>query len=125
MVVDSSALLAVLFEEPPAQWVSEQLQAHQDDLLMSTVNLTECLILLGDRKPALLDDLTERILRSGIRFIPPTVEHAREAAAARLRFPLNLGDCFAYALARSEGTAVLTTDRDFSRLDVEALLPPV
>jgi ribonuclease VapC len=91
---------------------------------MSTVNLTETLILLRDRQPQLYDDLEEAVWTCGVRFVPPTFEHARAAAAARLRFPLNLGDCFAYALAVVEGTPVLTLDRAFARVDVPVLLPP-
>lgn len=40
------------------------------------------------------------------------------AARARLTFPLNLGDCFAYALARAEQCPILTLDEDFRAVDV-------
>ena len=59
-----------------------------------------------------------------IRFIPPDREQAELAAEARLRFPLNFGDCFAYALARSTGLPPLTLDSDFRALDVPVILPP-
>ena len=90
---------------------------------MSTVNLTECLILLKDRQPTLYEELECGILASGIRFVAPDVEQALVAAAARLRYPLNLGDCFAYALARSEGSAILAVDRDFRTVDLPVVLP--
>jgi ribonuclease VapC len=124
MVVDTSVLLCVLFDEPRASWAVERLEESAGALRMSTVNLTETLILLRDRQPQRADALEEMILGSGIRFVPPTLEHARVAAAARLRFPLNLGDCFAYALAVSEGTPLLTLDADFARVDVPVVLPP-
>ena len=54
------------------------------------------------------------MLASGIRFVPPTIEDARHAAHARLHFPLNLGDCFAYALSVSQDAAILTLDDDFA-----------
>lgn len=123
MVVDTSALLAVLFEEPGADWVTAQFVANAAELRMSTVNLTETLIQLRDRQPQLADGLEAEILDSDIRFIPPDIEHSRLAAAARLRFPLNLGDCFAYALGVLEGVPILTLDNDFRRLDHPVVMP--
>jgi uncharacterized protein with PIN domain len=46
------------------------------------------------------------------------------AAAARLKFPLNLGDCFAYALSAIENQPILTLDEDFRRCDRPLLIPP-
>lgn len=123
MVVDASALLAVLFGEPEAEWIADQMSQHAGELRMSTVNLAETLIRLRDRQPQLYDHLETEVLESGIRFVPPDQEQARLAAAARLQYPINLGDCFAYALARAEGCAILTTDRDFRRFE-NAILPP-
>ncbi len=96
---------------------------HAKQLAMSTVNLSEALILIRDRQPQLYPELERRILASSIRFVPPTVEHARIASSARLRFPLNLGECFAYALAWSEGLPILTLDSDFARTDLTVEMP--
>jgi len=123
LVVDTSALLAVLFNERHGPWIADQLQRNAGSLRMSTVNLAEALILIQDRQPQLFRQLRISILGSPIRFVPPSVEHAETAAAARLRYPLNLGDCFAYALARHEGTPVLTLDPDFRRVDIPVVLP--
>ena len=90
---------------------------------MSTVNLTETLIRLRDRQPDRFAQLESRLLNSGIRFVPPDVEQARIAGDARLRYPINLGDCFAYALARVEKRAILTLDSDFRCLDVPVIMP--
>ncbi len=90
---------------------------------MSTVNLTEVLIRLRDRQPEQAAELEERILTSGIRFVAPDVEQARIAAEARLLYPLNLGDCFAYALAAAENCPLLTLDRDFRSLPCEVVIP--
>lgn len=123
MVVDTSILLAVLFDEPHADWAVARLEEHAPDLRMSTVNLAETLIRLRDRQPQLADALEEDLLASGIRFVAPDVEQARTASSARLRFPLNLGDCFAYALAFAEGCPILTLDEDFRRLGHPVVLP--
>lgn len=124
MVVDTSILLAVLFGEPEGGWAADRLNENAGALRMSTVNLAETLILLRDRQPARYEELEADVLDSGIRFVPPDVEQARIASEARLRLPLNLGDCFAYALARVEGVPLLTLDRDFRRVDVPVQLPP-
>ena len=52
MAVDTSAILAICFNEPDAAWASEQMNADAGQLLMSTVNLAEALIRIRDRQPA-------------------------------------------------------------------------
>jgi ribonuclease VapC len=123
VVVDTSVLLAVLFAEPHAEWAADHLNRSAGDLRMSTVNLAETLVRLRDRQPQLADELEDRVLASGIRFVPVDLTQARIAAAARLRFPVNLGDCFAYALATVEHCPILTLDRNFQRLDCPIVLP--
>lgn len=125
VVVDTSVLLAVLFKEPNAEWVMAQFDAHGHNLLMSTVNLAETMIMLRNRhKDSASVEATEHdLLDSELRFIPPTVEHARLAAMARDRFPLNLGDCFAYALSVTQNCPILTLDEDFRRCDRPAIIP--
>lgn len=124
MVVDTSILIAVLFDEEHGAWAAARLEEVAPELRMSTVNLAETLILVRDRQPRIADDLERIVLDSGIRFLAPDVEQARLAARARLRYPLNLGDCFAYALARSEDCPILTLDPDFRAVDCVVVLPP-
>ncbi len=123
MVVDTSILIAVLFNEQRGPWALDQLQAHRAALRMSTVNLAEVLILCEDRQPQLFRNMRDELLGSSIRFVPPTPDHAMLAAGARLRYALNLGDCFAYALAKAEDVPLLTLDADFRTTDVRVLLP--
>jgi len=125
MVVDTSVILAVFFAEPDADWAAAQLALHAPALRMSTVNLAEALIRIRDHQPQLYENLEGKLLSSGIRFVPPDVEQARIAAEARLRYPLNLGDCFAYALAKVEGCPILAKDRDFRTVDCPVVLPDV
>jgi ribonuclease VapC len=123
MVVDTSALLAVYFAEPHGAWAARKLVEHGSELCMSTVNLTETLIRFRDRQPRLADEMEHELLESGIRFVPPDHEQARIAARARLRYPLNLGDCFAYALAVAEDCAILALDQDFRAVDRPLVAP--
>jgi ribonuclease VapC len=123
VVVDTSALLAILFNERHGAWAADQLQSAAEALLMSTVNYAELLILVADRQPALAGEIQELIEGSSIRLVAPGAEQAAIAAKARLRYPLNLGDCFAYALATAEECRLLTLDRDFRKTDLDVVLP--
>jgi uncharacterized protein with PIN domain len=123
LVVDTSAILAIFFQQIHGTWAADQLAAHQGQLRMSTVNLAEALIVIRDRQPALADELERRLLESEIRFVPLDQSQAQIAARARLLFPLNRGDCFAYALAPAESCGILTVDSDFRSVNVQVTLP--
>ena len=123
MVVDTSILLAIFFNEKSGPWAADQLQQNRRDLQMSTVNYAEALILIQDRQPHLFAEIREAIESSSIRLVAPTAGQAETAASARLRYPLNLGDCFAYALAKHESCPLLTLDADFRKTDVAVVRP--
>ncbi len=122
MGVDTSAILCIHFDEPHAAWVAGHL-ASAPQLWMSTINLTECLICLRDRNGDGAADLEHDLLTSGIIFVPPDQAQAILAAHARLTYPLNVGDCFAYALAKTQALPLLTLDRDFRPTDIQILIP--
>ncbi len=123
MVIDSSVLLAILFKERHASWALEKLKTCSSRLLMSTVNLAEVLIRARDLKESAYDQIKDEVLRMGIDFVPPDTEAAFIVSQARLRFPINLGDCFAYALAKMEKVRLLTIDAGFQKTDLEVLHP--
>ena len=123
MVVDTSVLLAIFFAENHSRWAAAQLNAHAEQLCISTVNLTETLIRLQDRQPDHYHQAEQLLLAGGIRFVPPDTWQVRIAADARLRYPLNLGDCYAYALAVVEDYPILTLDSDFNVTDRPIIYP--
>ena len=123
LVIDTSPLIALYLGEPTAPWVAAKL-AQAERHVMSTINLTECLIILRLRRPRQADALAQRLLASSIDFVPTDRAQAELAAAARDAYPLNLGDCFAYALAKSHNLPLLTLDADFRHTDIPVLLPP-
>jgi len=123
MVVDTSIILAIFFDETQSQWAATQLNQYASELRMSTVNLTEVLIRVEDKQPQLFAQLRERLMTSSIRFVPPDIEQAKLAAKARIQFPINLGDCFSYALAKKEKCSILTLDADFRKVDCPILMP--
>jgi ribonuclease VapC len=125
MVIDSSALLAIIFEEPDASiYLSAIL--NSDNCLVSAASLVETsMVSLRLRSPdpiALLDDLVNRT-----ETIVAPVDHeqallAREAfrrfGKGRHKAGLNFGDCFAYALAKQTGEPLLYKGSDFSLTDI-------
>ncbi len=128
MVVDTSALLAILQDEPERRTFNEALESA-DSRLMSVATLVEVSIIIESRYGAEgLRDLDLLLERAGIELVPVDVEQARAARAAYSRFgkgrhpaALNFGDCFSYALARVLGEPLLFKGDDFSRTD---LRPP-
>ncbi len=90
---------------------------------MSTVNYAEMLIIVRERQPTLAAAVEQAIAEKAISLVAPDVSQADVAAVARLQFPLNLRDCFAYALAVSTGYSIVTLDRDFRNCDVDVELP--
>lgn len=123
VILDSSILLAVIFNENSSTWCLEQIHQSQSPLKMSLVNLTECLIVVEDRQPKDYHDIAKKIFASGIEFEPPNTEQAVIAARARHQFPINLGDCFAYALAKWLDQPLLALDHDFFKTDAQVICP--
>lgn len=118
MVVDTSALLAVLFAEPQAQRLA-QILSTANQPMMSAVNYTECLIRVLDRAPDAAETLELALAEFALEVVPVDRVLASAAAQARLQYPVNLGDCFAYSLAKARGLPLLTLDSDFSKTDVQ------
>lgn len=126
MIVDSSALLAVLFDESDSEQY-EQLIANSPCLL-SVVNALESTIVVESRGGRDAGDLFDAFLKaSGITLVPVTEEQFAEARTAWRRFgkgrhpaALNFGDCFAYSLAKTSGEPLLFKGSDFSRTDIES-----
>ncbi len=127
MIVDSSAVLAILFDEPDAKRHAAAIMAAYP-CRMSVANVLEAAIALerrgGESAAQELDTLLER---AEIELVPVTVEHLEAARRAWRRFgkgnhraALNFGDCFAYALARTTGEPLLFKGHDFAQTDVDA-----
>lgn len=129
MIVDSSALLAVVLREQDWETFAALLIGAPGSKL-SAANLVEVglkLVSAGASDPnAVIDALLEEF---AIRVSPVDAHQARVAVEARLRFGrgrhpagLNYGDCFAYALAKTTGEPLLYKGGDFARTDVLSAL---
>ena len=125
MILDTSAVLAWLADEPSAEWVDAQLRSTQaTELRMSWVNVAElCMVSARIRTHA-----TEAILRFlgefGVERLAPDEAVVALAVEARSRFRINFGDCFAYAHAKLLDEPLLTLDADFLRTDLARVLHP-
>jgi ribonuclease VapC len=127
IVVDSSAVLALILDEEDADWFADILVGSAETV-MSVANLVEASIVLARRgEPA--DDLLDGTLSGlGIRAVDVTVEQGQLAREAYRRFgrgsghlaKLNFGDCFAYALAKTLDAPLLFKGEDFAQTDVKA-----
>jgi ribonuclease VapC len=128
MVIDTSALLAVLLQEPGAAGVAAAIEAGSPRLL-SAANLLEASIVVESRKgDAGGRELDLLMYRSGIEVVAVDQDQAEVAQAAWRRFgkgrhpaALNYGDCFAYALARSRRLPLLFCGGDFSQTDIDCV----
>ena len=129
MVVDSSALLAILFGEPEVDAFIEALAAP-DRKFMSAVNKLEAMIVVEARKGAAdAAALIKLIATAEIEIIPFDSGQAEIAMAAwrqygrgRHQAGLNLGDCAAYALASTLNKPLLFKGEDFSKTDIAAAM---
>ena len=126
MIVDRSAVLAVLFDEPDAERYVRAL-AGASRCRMSVVSFLEAAIVLESRAGAAAGPNLDLLLeRAPIELEPVTPEHAQAARRAWRRFgrgnhraALNFGDCFAYALAEATREPLLFKGQDFALTDID------
>lgn len=128
IAVDASALLAVLLREPE-DMAFRRVMANESQLLLSPVGYWEAAIRLRSlRGEAGVVDLDRMIAAFGIRISTATSQTATLAANAERDFgkrtpaKLNLGDCFAFALAKENDAPLLYKGDDFARTDVRSAL---
>ena len=127
MIIDTSAVLAVLLGEPDAEHYEKTI-ASALPRRMSVVGLLEAAIVLESRGgTAAADELDLFLQTAEIELAGVTAEQAQAARRAWRRFGkgnhpagLNFGDCFAYALAETNNEPLLFKGEDFSRTDIEA-----
>jgi ribonuclease VapC len=126
IAVDTSALMAIVLNDPEAEHCIAALQA-EDDLLISAVTVAEALIVasrrnVGEEMERLIDGL-------GFEVVSTTSAAAGRVAQVYARWGrgvhpagLNFGDCFAYEVARQHSCRLLYVGDDFKRADVEGVL---
>ncbi len=127
MIVDTSAVLGVLFDEPDAERFTRSI-AEAPACRMPTANFLEAaLVVEGRAGMAGGHELDLFIERAAIELVPVSIEQAQAARRAWQRFGkgnhpagLNFGDCFAYALSEVTEEPLLYKGEDFALTDVES-----
>ncbi len=125
MILDSSALLAILFAEEDAEIYARAI-VQADSCRISAANFVEVSIVVeAQAKDAGARQFDALFRRAGIVIEPVTEEQAHAARQAYVDFGkgrhpagLNFGDCFSYALAKTTGEALLFKGEDFKKTDI-------
>ncbi len=131
MVVDASALLAILQAEPEARRFAEVIEAASRPTL-SVVSFVEASMVLDSRYGPAGRDRLDRLLReSRMELAPVDIEQAqiardafRDFGRGRHAARLNFGDCFSYALAKQRSEALLFKGADFVHTDIRPAVAP-
>jgi ribonuclease VapC len=127
MVLDSSAIVAILLKEAGYEDLARRIAAA-DGLMIGTPTILETTMVLSSRLGSDARTLLHAfLLRIGAEIVPFSEAHLGAASAAFLRFGrghhparLNFGDCMAYAVASLAGMPLLFTGNDFAQTDIAA-----
>lgn len=126
IAVDTSALMAILLDEPKADACMTAIEGAER-LLISAGTAAEAFIVAGRRN--LADEMDELIAGLDLEIRPLTAASARRVAAVYGRWGkgnhpagLNFGDCFAYELAVDQDCPLLYVGDDFSQTDIRRAL---
>ena len=126
MVVDTSALAAMIFHEPERDRFLDIL-TREAELIVSAVTLHEASIVVVGRKrdARAVIEIDNLLVGFRVAILPVDAEGARAARAAYFRFGkgyhpagLNLADCFPYSLAKSRNEPLLFKGADFLKTDI-------
>lgn len=125
MVIDTSAVVAILFLEPEAQSFASAIRADQIRLMSAASALETAMVVEARHGPSGGREFDLFLHRAGIDIVPFSADQFELARRAWRLYgkgnhpaALNLGDCFAYALAKNTGEPLLFKGEDFLRTDV-------
>ena len=130
MIIDTSALVAILRDEPDAARYAEAIASAGECHISAATYVETAAVIDGARDPIASRRLDELFREAGITIEPVTATQARIARQAYRDFGkgsghaarLNFGDCFAYALAAERGEPILFKGEDFARTDLACAL---
>jgi ribonuclease VapC len=126
LVVDSSAILAILLDEPDGSDFLKKLTTAPKVILSSATYLETCLVLGARNGNAEIPSMSRFLEKLGAEVISFTPEQAHVARNAWMQYgkgnhkaKLNFGDCFSYALSKVSGQPLLFKGKDFSLTDIK------
>jgi ribonuclease VapC len=129
MFVDASAIVTILTRDPEADTLADVLESAQSPIT-SPIAIFEAALGICRKRHASVEeaeqDVGEFLGLAGVRTVSVTDKEAHTALAAFSRYgkgrghpaQLNLGDCFAYAMAKNYRTALLFKGEDFGKTDL-------
>jgi ribonuclease VapC len=123
VIVDSSALVSILRQEPDARAFADALE-RAPIVRVSAATLLETSLVIGPRRQAELEELIDSAAMEVVPFDGAQWQvawgaHATYGRGSGSPARLNLGDCFSYALAKHLGMPLLFKGDDFTHTDVE------
>lgn len=126
MVIDTSALVAILKAESSAHQLVRAIEEDPVRLLSAASFLATCLVIESRYGEPGARELDLLVRKAKLEIAPVTAEHAEIAREAGRRYgkgrhpaKLNFGDCFSYALAKDKGERLLCVGDDFSKTDLD------
>ena len=131
MIIDSSAIIAILRNEPEAMSCARAI-ADATTRRVSAVNYVESAVVIDASRDPIATRRFDDFISEADIFIEPVTQRQGQIAREAYRdfgkssghpAKLNFGDCFAYALARATGEPLLFKGRDFTHTEVVAILP--
>jgi ribonuclease VapC len=130
MIVDTSALIAILRDKPEAAACAEAIQAAPHPRISAASFVEAAILIDGSRDPVASHRFDDLVNEAELIIEVVTEAHARIAREAYRDFGrgsghparLNFGDCFAYALARATGEALLFKGDDFGHTELAPAL---
>jgi len=133
VIIDSSAIVAVLRDEPGAEVYARVIATAAITRISAATYVELGAVVDGSRDAVASGALDALLETSNIQIEPLTAGQARIARTAYQRFGkgsghrarLNMGDCFAYALARDLGEPLLFKGDDFTLTDIELVIEPI
>jgi ribonuclease VapC len=131
MILDASAVIAIIHGEPEAAEFSRLIEAAESVSISAANWLEAALVVDGSRNAILSRRFDDVLAIAGVAVEPVTEKHARLARLAYRDFGkgsghparLNFGDCFAYALAKSSDAPLLFKGNDFGHTDIVPARP--
>lgn len=131
MIVDSSALVAILTQEPEAERFTRAILSALKARISAATFVELSIVAEGKLGDAGIRNLDSLIQQTGLAIEPVSVEQSYIARRAWSDFGkgshparLNFGDCFSYALAKSLDEPLLFKGDDFSHTDIEPAIQP-
>ena len=131
MIVDSSAIIAILYDEPEGDSYVKAIDGASVCRISAATFVEAAAVIDKHRRPIASRRFDEFLLETEILIEPVTEQQARIAREAYRDFgkgsghaaKLNFGDCFAYALAKAMNEPLLFKGDDFKHTDVKRALP--